>query len=97
MNFELENLFRFQLLINDMQQTILDAKKREAKPEIIEAMTGRVDKLIEIYKTFETYYYNSHFAHQKVLSLEFENQSLRNAILTMKDEHEKLLKSIEWK
>lgn len=85
------------MIIAEMQQTILDARKRGAKPEVIEAMTARVDKLIEVYKTFDKYYYNSHFAHQKILYLEFENQGLRNTILQMKDEHEKLLKGIQWK
>lgn len=96
MNFELENLFKFQFLIAEMQQVILDARKKNVNQGLIDSMILRVDKLLEIYKTFDKYYYSAHFARQKILTLEFENQELRNALLKIKEENDKLLKSIKW-
>lgn len=92
MNFELKNLFMFQSLIVEMQSICVKIKD----PVIRLAAIERVDKLIEIYKTFDRYYYEAHFNRQKILFQQNQIIELSKKMAEIKAENEKLLKSLEW-
>ena len=92
MNFELETLFKFQSLISDMQRTSIGIKDTETRGKAIE----RIDSLIEIYKTFSSFYYNAHFAEQSILRLQHDKLELQAAITDLQSEVEKLKAELAW-
>lgn len=92
MNFELTNLFKFQALITEMQFISVQI----TDPQIRDKAIKRIDDLIDIYQTFEKYYYSAHFNEQRVLALQFELQEMRNKMLELSDDNTKLLKSLQW-
>lgn len=93
MTTELKFMFEFLFVINDMQGKIIAARSKGVD---VEESIKRVDKLIEIYKGFDAYYYQAHFAQQKILFLEDQNLQLAKKMGELKEENLKLLKSLEW-
>ena len=92
MNFELENMFRFQQIINEMQATSITI----ANPKIRDQAIKRIDGLLEVYKTFNSYYYSAHFTAQRVLKLEFDNLELHKLLKEKEKEIKKLTATLEW-
>lgn len=97
MTHELQFMFEFQSVINDMQGKIIEARMNGASEKQIADSIKRVDKLIEIYKNMDKYYYQAHFATQKILKLEEDNLSLAKMVSDLRTEKENLIKAAEWK
>ena len=96
MKQQLKFLFDFQFVIADMQSKIIEARRKGTKEDVLNPSIERVDKLIEIYKTFDKYYYSAHFEKQKNIKLEHDIIELSEQISALQEENKKLLESIEW-
>lgn len=92
MNFELETLFRFQKTLVEMQSVCVGIQDKSIR----EAAIHRVDTLLEIYKTFDKFYYSAHSANQRAGKLTHDLIEAGKQIEALKAENEKLLKSIQW-
>ncbi len=96
MNFELQLLFEFQFVIMDMQKKIIEARLKKVDESKLKESIERVDKLIEIYKNFDKYYYQAFYYKEKTLKLEYDNQQMANRVLELTAENDKLLKTINF-
>lgn len=97
MELELRTLFEFQQLINDLQGMVVQARLRNMDEERLRPSIERIDKLIEIYQTFDRYYYAAHFSRQRILALEHDCQQMGLKVMELQQENEKLLKTINFK
>lgn len=83
-----------------MQKIIVEQRKKGSSEKILKPSLDRIDKLIEIYKTFDKFYFAAHFAKERIMMLEEEkvemSVALTREVETLKEENAKLLKSIEW-
>ena len=101
MIFEIDNsclrlLTEFQQEIVGMQVKISELRKKNPQSDLSEPIR-RVDKLIEIYKMFDSFYFQNVRAQYKIGQLESDILELAKVNEDLKTENEKLLKSIEWK
>lgn len=97
MTHSLRTLFEFQATIIEMQGKIVKARADGVSEDVLAESIARVDKLIEVYSVFDSYYYRAHFMEQKVLALESKNLDLSAEVANLRKERDGLLKSIEWK
>jgi hypothetical protein len=93
----LKTLFEFELIIIEMQSVVIDMRKRNVSKEIIDKAIERIDSLIEVYKMFDSFYFQEYYTDQKNVYLQKELQSERMRIIELQAEVEKLTKSLEWK
>lgn len=93
---DLTHLIDFQLVLIEMQKTVIDMRKRNVKNEVVEAACARIDKLIVIYEYFEKVYFNLNLNIQKNFKLEKEISDQRNVIVEQAKEIDKLTKSLQW-
>ena len=93
----LRTLFEFELIITEMQSVVIDMRKRNVSKEIIDKAIERIDSLIEVYKMFDSFYFQEYYTDQKNVYLQKELQSERMRIIELQAEVEKLTKSLEWK
>jgi len=93
----LRTLFEFELIITEMQSVFIDMRKRNVSKEIIDKAIERIDSLIEVYKMFDSFYFQEYYTDQKNVYLQKELQSERMRIIELQAEVEKLTKSLEWK
>ncbi len=93
----LRTLFEFELIIIEMQSVVIDMRKRNVSKEIIDKAIERIDRLIEVYKMFDSFYFQEYYTDQKNVYLQKELQSERMRIIELQAEVEKLTKSLEWK
>lgn len=83
-----------------MQKIIVDQRLKGVKEEVLKPSIERIDKLIAIYKSFDSFYYNAHFSQQKILQLEADKLELSTALMEkigeLKTENKKLLETIKF-
>jgi len=93
----LRTLFEFELIIIEMQSVVIDMRKRNVSKEIIDKAIERIDRLIEVYKMFDSFYFQAYYTNQKNVTLQKELQSERMIIVELRAEVKKLTDSLEWK
>ena len=96
MNSNLKILFEFQYLIAEMQQRVIEMRMRGVSQETLQPAIVRIDKLVEVYKSFDKFYYSAHYNAQKILELESTILLMAEKISELEKENDKLLKTIKW-
>jgi hypothetical protein len=96
MNSRLKKLFEFELVITEMQLVLTELIKNKSSKETIDKAIKRVDDLIAIKNEYDSFYFSSEYWHERYGKSQYELMEARNKILELKEENEKLLKSLEW-
>lgn len=94
MNFELKKLFEFQDIITDMQKVVVEMMITKKDRKVIDSANARIDKLREIYNSFDSFYYRAHFNDQKILALQAEKIGLAKRISELEETVNKLEKTL---
>jgi len=89
-------MFEFQYVLAEMRQKIIEARMKNVPENLIQESVARVDKLFEIYKSFDAFYYSAHFSKQKILQLEMDKMIMSSKIEELQEENEDLQKAAEW-
>lgn len=96
-NQELNFMFRFANVINEIQIKIVEARIAKVPEERIKPSIEMMDELLSILKSFDSFYFNAHMKGQKIVQLEGTVYKMGLKIIELEKENLKLLESLEWK
>ena len=96
MNDELKLIFEFQILIIEMQDKIIQARTKGTPEEVLQESIVRIDKLIEIYKHFDKFYYNAWYYQELYFKANSEKMDMAKRIDEQQIEIDKLTKTLNF-
>jgi predicted outer membrane protein len=93
---KLNTLFKFQLILVDIQSKVAQAIVNGVDQKRVSAMNKMHDDLKEVYDEYDKFYFDEQVTRMKYVEKDLELMKAYAEINNLSDERDKLLKTLEW-